>query len=60
MTTVKVKISCEYTDYLNIEIRADESVAEALLEAVTELLAKASSKQLTPPKANRKDRNYGR
>ena len=38
------------------DIRADESVAEALLEAVTELLAKASSKQLTPPKDNRKDR----
>ena len=56
MPTVKVKISCEYTDYLNIDIRADESVAEALLEAVTELLAKASSKQLTPPKDNRKDR----
>ena len=34
------------------DIRADESVAEALLEVVTELLAKASSKQLTPPKAN--------
>jgi len=49
MPTVKVKISCEYTDYLNIDIRADESVAEALLEVVTELLAKASSKQLTPP-----------
>lgn len=49
MPTVKVKISCGYTDYLNIEIRADDSVAEALLEAVTKLLAKASSKQLTPP-----------
>ena len=56
MPTVKVKISYEYTDYLNIDIRADESVAEALLEVVTELLAKASSKQLTPPKDNRKDR----
>lgn len=55
MPTVKVKISCGYTDYLNIEIRADDSVAEALLEAVTALLAKTSSKQLTPPKANRKE-----
>ena len=37
MPTVKVKISCGYTDYLNIDIRADESVA---------------TNQLTPPKAN--------
>lgn len=55
MPTVKVKISCEYTDYLNIDIRADESVAEALLEVVTELLAKASSKQLTPTKQEVED-----
>jgi hypothetical protein len=43
MSNLKVKISHGYTDYLDVEIKTEEDVAQAVTAAVTKLLAEASA-----------------
>ena len=53
MNGLKVRISYNYTDYLDIEVRCEEDVAETVAAVVTQIIASALSVESEPEVASK-------